>query len=202
MYLIDIQYFPTICNIYALFKHNDIKIVAYERFRKSTFRNRCIILGSNGPIHLSIPLKSGRDQRAFLRDIEISYDTDWQTRHWRSVLACYSRSPYFEFYEISLYQVLNKKEKYLFDYNWQILEKLASIFQFPLPDILMDRPLTDSGMTDFRDRYTPANFREAPIPASYTQVFMEKTGFVPNLSCLDILCNIGPDCVSYFRQAI
>jgi hypothetical protein len=31
----------------------------------------------------------------------------------------------------------------------------------------------------------------------YQQVFMDKTGFQPNMSCLDLLMNMGPDSSRY-----
>ena len=35
----------------------------------------------------------------------------------------------------------------------------------------------------------------------YTQVFMKKTGFLPNLSVLDVLFNLGPNCANYLKNA-
>ena len=35
----------------------------------------------------------------------------------------------------------------------------------------------------------------------YTQVFMKKTGFLPNLSVLDVLFNLGPNCTNYLKNA-
>lgn len=200
MYLIDNQYLPPISYISNLYKYSNIKIVEYENFRKATFRNRCIILGSNGPIHLSIPIRSGRAQRKPFKEIEISYDTDWQTRHWRSIQACYSRSPFGEFYEMAFHKMITRKEKFLFDYNWYILEKLTQILQIPMPSRLKEEPLEGMDWQDGRDIYTPKNFQQAVIASPYFQVFEEKTGFVPNLSILDLICNLGPGCSAYFNN--
>ena len=38
---------------------------------------------------------------------------------------------------------------------------------------------------------TPCNLE------SYTQVFSDKFGFLPNLSLLDALFNLGPNCANY-----
>ena len=34
----------------------------------------------------------------------------------------------------------------------------------------------------------------------YNQVFMEKHGFIPNLSILDLLFNLGPESVDYLTD--
>ncbi len=200
MLIIDNQYFPTINYYYTLLNNSNINIVEYENFKKSTFRNRCIIAGSNGPITLSVPLKSGRNQKTLFRSVEISYTEDWQTRHWRSLLACYSRSPFFEYYQLSLHGLFCLKENYLFDYNLHVQEKLASILKIDLPACCTVRPQPGDVFTDLRDLYTPQNFMEAKIPATYLQVFGEKTGFIPNLSILDLICNLGPEAVNYLKS--
>ncbi len=200
MLLIDNQYFPTISFYYTLLNNTNINIVEYENFKKSTFRNRCIITGSNGPITLSVPLKSGRNQKSLFRSVEISYTEDWQKRHWRSLLACYSRSPFFEYYQLSLYGLFCLKEKFLFDYNLKVQEKLAFLFKVDLPTCLNMRPKPGDTFTDLRDSYTPQNFRDAKIPGEYVQVFGEKTGFIPNLSILDLICNLGPEALNYLKS--
>ena len=35
----------------------------------------------------------------------------------------------------------------------------------------------------------------------YTQVFEGKNGFLPNLSVLDVLFNLGPNCANYLKNA-
>lgn len=200
MLLIENQYFPAINYYLTLLNNSNIKIVEYEFFKKSTFRNRCIITGSNGPISLSVPVKSGRNQKALFRDVEVSYLEDWQTRHWRSILACYSRSPFFEYYQLSLFALFCLKEKYLFDYNLKIQEKMADILKIDLPGCLAIRPEPGETCTDLRDMCTPQNFLEAKMPGKYMQVFTGKTGFIPNLSILDLICNLGPAALDYLKS--
>ncbi|MDE6172223.1 MAG: WbqC family protein, partial [Bacteroides sp.] len=52
---------------------------------------------------------------------------------------------------------------------------------------------------DFRERIHPKkNFREEDpqfTPQPYYQVFQERLGFLPNLSIVDLLFNMGPESV-------
>ena len=200
MLLIENQYFPSINYYLTLLNCSNIKIVEYEFFKKSTFRNRCIITGSSGPISLSVPIKNGRNQKALFRDVEISYQEDWQTRHWRSLLACYSRSPFFEYYQQNLHALFFLKEKYLFDYNLKIQEKMAAILKIDLPSCLTLQPQPGETCTDLRDMCTPQNFRDTKMPGKYVQVFIGKTGFIPNLSILDLVFNVGPEAIAYLKS--
>ncbi|MBS1731231.1 MAG: WbqC family protein [Bacteroidetes bacterium] len=200
MYIIDNQYFPSINYYYTLLKNLNIEIVEYEVFKKSTFRNRCIITGSSGMISLSIPLKHGRNQKAFYRDVEICYQEDWQKRHWRSILACYNRSAFFDHYQSVLQDIFSLKMKFLFDFNWYIQEKMASILRISLPACCKTEPTPDEVQGDFRDIYSPQNFKQFHALGEYIQVFETKHDFIPNLSIVDLLCNLGPDAMNYLRE--
>src|SRR5579872_5915140 len=94
----DFQYFPSIILYNNLYKFSNIVFEQYEYYQKMSFRNRCRIAGAGGIIDLSIPLEKGRDQRSLIRDVRISGARQWQAEHWKTILSCYSRSPWFEFY--------------------------------------------------------------------------------------------------------
>ena len=54
--ILSSHYFPCIAYFAHLVKYPDIIIDTGENFLKQSYRNRCIIYTSNGPLALSIPV--------------------------------------------------------------------------------------------------------------------------------------------------
>ncbi len=96
---------------------------------KMSFRNRCIILGAGGPVTLSIPLEEGRSQRRLTKDVRIANRYPWQSQQWKTIMSCYNRSPWFEFYRDELEALFQKQVDFLVDWNlacWEwTLKKLG-----------------------------------------------------------------------------
>ena len=59
---------------------------------------------------------------------------------------------------------------------------------------------------DFRELIHPKrDYREADkafFPKSYYQVFDQKLGFLPNLSVIDLLFNMGPESLLVLRDSV
>jgi hypothetical protein len=193
MIISELQYFPPVDFVSALFEESYIYLDIYEPYRKMSFRNRCMIAGAQGIISLSVPLQEGRNQRLQMKDVLISNAENWQGRHLKSLCSAYSRSPFFEYYVDELSQIYQKPVEKLTDWNlvclnW-IKEKLAWKIQWHLTEGPV--PFQDENFEDQRNRLLPKNYKEFDS-LRYRQVFEERTGFFPNLSILDLLFNAGP----------
>jgi hypothetical protein len=193
--IIENQYFGAISYIKILFQFSNIKIEQYESYQKMSFRNRCMVAGSNGVIDLSVPLEKGRGQRELMKDVRISHSANWQVQHWRTIESCYSRAPFFEFYRDGVWQLLEKKEMFLLGLNLRILDWLKTVLKFPGEISLTDayQKQYPPGTADLRDAVLPKNHREQQPRFMYTQVFEDRTEFIPNLSILDMLFCCGPE---------
>ena len=58
---------------------------------------------------------------------------------------------------------------------------------------------------DFRETIRPKTGYEADqsfTPAPYYQVFQQQNGFIPNLSIVDLLFNMGPEARLVLKQSI
>jgi hypothetical protein len=167
-----------------------ITIEAYETYKKQTCRNHCAIYGPNGKQRLSIPVIKVNGNHTLTKDVRISYSQDWQKVHWRSIETAYNNSPFFLFYRDHLEPFYFKKFDFLLDFNTKLLEVLFNIFR-------IERQI------DFSDHYE--NIPDIPcnlIFPSYTQVFTVKSGFLPNLSVIDLLFNLGPEAVEYIEKCL
>lgn len=193
--IIENQYFGSINYINTLFRYSNIKIEQYETYQKMSFRNRCVVVGSNGPVNLSVPLEKGRNQKQLMKDVKISHSGNWQVQHLRTIESCYSRSPYFEFYRDGVWALLQNQDIFLLDRNLAILEWLQKTLKFTgeisLTDIYLK--LYPPEVTDRRNVFLPKNFQDSPMSFRYTQVFEDRLGFVPNLCILDLLFCCGPE---------
>lgn len=177
-------------------EYSYVKIEACDSYQKNSFRNRCVIAGSNGLIHLSVPLEKGRDQKAGYRDIKIAYNDNWQVQHWRSITSCYRRAPFFDFYAPGVESLLQKRPVFLFDLNLEIGEWIRKVLKISASVSLTEDYIQDysaDGMADVRGHWRPSNFQNevADLPR-YFQLFEDRLGYQGNLSILDLLFCAGP----------
>lgn len=192
--IIEYQYFGTISGINALFQFSNIEFEVCETFQKMSFRNRMVVAGSNGLVHLSVPLEKGRDQKQLIKDIRISYSLPWQQQHWRTIESCYNRSPFYEYYRDWLETFFTRKPVFLLDLNREILEWLVKVLKpsgqvSETQNFILEYP---TGVTDLRSRWRPKSFQDEGSAIRYLQVFEDRIGFQPNLSILDLLFCTGP----------
>ncbi len=193
--LIESQYFGTITYFNTLFQYTNIKIEQYENYQKMSFRNRCVVMGSNGTVNLSVPLDKGRNQKQLMKDVKISYAGNWQVQHFRTLESCYSRSPFFEFYRDGIWDLLQKQPIFLLDQNMAILEWLQKVLKLTASISLTESYLKEptNEVVDSRNSILPKNASNLLSPIQYTQVFEDRLGFQPNLSILDMLFCCGPN---------
>ena len=92
-------------------------IVQYQR---KDFNNRNKINTSNGPIWLTVPVKSSGRLNSVINDIEI-IDNDWKKNHLLSIELNYKKTKYFDQYMPRLREIILSDNKYLSDLNYKIL---------------------------------------------------------------------------------
>jgi len=184
-YLAPVEYYLLLNNA------SEVIIEQCEYYEKQSYRNRCKILTANGIMDLSIPVeKSGK---MLIRDILISEHADWQTNHWRAIESAYNSSAFFEYYSDDLRPFYERKWKYLWDFNFEIQQKMMELFEIEKYITVTDSYLSQhENKTDYRNLIHPKK-ESLLLSKPYYQVFEQKFGFCTNLSCIDLLFNMGPE---------
>jgi hypothetical protein len=159
-----------------------------EYFPCKSFRNRCNITGPNGPISLSVPLLGGRNQKIKMKDLQIANQEKWQLLHWRTLDACYRRTPFFEYFEADIHRIYTQKHQFLLDLNLQTLDTVNKLLRQK-----KTYPLTENYIEQTNRAYIDKRNEKATEVAdlSYLQPFSTRFGFTPGLSILDMLFCCG-----------
>jgi len=185
-----------------------ILIEQYDNYIKQTYRNRCIISSSNGPLPLTVPVKRIKGRKTLLKDIRIDYDTNWRKIHNHGIISSYNSSPFFEYLRDDIEPFFTKNYKFLIDLNMDITKKIIELLELNPCFSLSSEYIfqnENAKIIDFRDIIHPKReMKEDPafISKPYQQVYSTKFGFIPNLSILDLLFNTGNEAKIILRSCI
>ncbi len=199
--LLTTSYLPPV-EYFAFLTQEEAWLEYCEHYRKQTFRNRCVILTSNGPEALTVPIVHSRNHEP-IAETRIDYAMPWQRTHWRAIVSAYGCSPYFLYYQDALLPFYEQRHERLFDFNLQLTRTLLRMLQLPAKLHLTEK-FTPPAAGDLRTLIQPHG-QAAPdyvfrLTKPYYQVFEHKFGFVPNLSIIDLIFNTGPAAVTYLRN--
>lgn len=186
-----------------MYRFSDVYIETQENYLKQTYRNRCTIAGANGPLFLSVPIVKPDTPKCLTRDIRISDHGNWRHLHWHAILSAYNMSPFFEYYEEDFAPLYEKKYDFLLDFNEALRQIICRLLDIQ-PRIRYTETYRPAVANDFRESIRPRQPLPDPSfsPRPYYQVFKEKYGFLPNLSIVDLLFNMGPEGIVVLRDSI
>jgi len=179
-------------------------IEIHETYPKQTYRNRCQIATASGILGLTVPVKKVNGNHTKTAEIQIDNSTNWPLLHWRSVATAYNKSPYFLYYRDLFEPVFFKKHKLLIELNHELLNGLFNALGCDPDKLVYTREYFHQvEMADLRNSFHPklkhTDFISSGMPR-YIQVFEEKLGFIPDLSIVDLLFNLGPEANNYLRK--
>jgi hypothetical protein len=167
-----------------------------------SYRNRTTIISAQGPLLLTVPLRAGRDQKTPMNEVEICYQQNWPSKHIKALTSCYKRSPFFEYYEEGVKQLLKAEHPYLIDLNLSIVSWLERVLKinFNISNSTTVIPFLDPQFIDVRDSSNNPNAALQIANQVYPQVFSDKIDFLPNCSILDLLFCMGPAANIYLKD--
>ncbi len=194
--LISTAYLPPVSYMKACLGAGEIILESREHFIKQSYRNRCKIYSANGPLSLVIPVQHKNLYSDPISNVSMSDDVAWKNIHWRSITSAYRKSPFFEFYEEDIKSLYETDEINLFNFNLNCLNLLFKLLKLQASIKHTEIYEVEANAKDLRTSIHP----KCPPNESavrYHQVFEDRNGFIPDLSVLDLLCNLGPESKRY-----
>lgn len=186
----------------------DATIEQHENYVKQTIRNRCQIATANGIQRLSLPVVKAQKTT----DVLIASHDNWQQKQWNAIATAYGESAFFDYYAADLLPFFTADcQKNLFEHNVSIIQKLLELldiedYTLRFTDSFIGEDYTASlraatvpSDSPLGSTFVPEASASAQLPPYY-QVFRQKTGFLPDLSILDLLFNLGPEAACYLLK--
>jgi hypothetical protein len=187
--LLSTAYLPSIAWFQHALNGEAFYIESQENYVKQSYRNRSKILTANGVLDLIIQLNENEA---------------WRKQHWQAICSAYGKSAFFLYYRDALEHLyFGSNQKNLFDWNYDLLKLLIKLLKLDLqPQFTKEFEKLPMDKLDLRNAFGAKGnppVEELLFPKKYYQVFAEKFEFVPNLSVLDLLFNVGPISGDYLR---
>lgn len=158
----------------------------YDKRFKSV--HRYSIAGTDGELRLTVPVS--RPEGAFMAGnltwdrVTVSDHGRWWEVHMQALESAYSRTPYFEFYIDRFAPLFSPEHRPVTDL---VLEADAIIRK-----ILGIAPMCEKTGDDIHD-YRRTDFSKIALSRPYSQIWSDRHGFMPSLSVLDLIFNLGPE---------
>ncbi len=199
-YLAPVEYYA------HLMAAGEAWVEVHDHYMKQTYRNRCIIAGPNGRIDLTVPTVKPDTLKCATKDIRISDHGNWRHMHQYALESAYGHTPYYEFYRDDFVPFYERKWDYLVDFNEALQEMICGLIGLEVNVSRTEEYLPVVEGLDLREVIHPkrdyacldASFQVVP----YYQVFQERLGFLPNLSVVDLLFNLGPESLKLLKQSM
>lgn len=205
--LLPSAYLPSVGWFAQLYSHSKVWIEGHDHYQKQTCRNRCVIASPNGVLPLTIPIDRYDTPKCAMRDIRISDHGNWRRLHLNALDSAYRNSPFFEYYIDDFLPFYERKYEFLYDYNRELVELVCRL-------IGVEREIQCTAGYGETMAVQPLDLRtilankhyDVPIPGftpkPYYQTFQQRWGFLPNLSIVDLLFNMGPESILVLRDSV
>jgi len=217
------NYFPYLGFFHKLSLADTLVVLDDTQFQFD-YTNRNKILKTDGDwTRISIPIK--KHQKFFsIKDVEIDNTKNWREENLNLLFDCYENSKFFYLYKNYFEEIFKKEWKYLFDINFDIIKKCLEWLDIKI-DLIKESELNVNGKNSEKllnickklnaDKYVSGPggknyldenlFSKNNIRLEYqnfhNNLYNQNSEiFVPNLSIVDLLVNLGPDSKTFLLK--
>lgn len=195
LYLAPVPLYAQLYNCDALVVNGD------EPFVKQTYRNRAVIATENGAQSLTIPVIHDGGRTAMC-DVRISEHGNWRHQHWNAMVSAYRKSPFFDYYADDFAHFYEERDGFLMDFNLRLHNVISELLGLERDVRIIDNERKAKEFIDLRNIAEPKALTNITgyTANPYYQVFAQRNGFIPNLSIVDLLFNMGPEGLIVLRD--
>ena len=195
--------------------------VAYQKFG---IQNRHLLKGPQGAFWVTVPVNVSLGET--IREVHIAQERFRPHKHWRSIEVNYGKAPFFRLYRDRFYQIYQQDWLSLCNLNLALVDLFCDILEINCTMMKSsDFGFTSTSSQRILDLCKAVNanvflsgsggvrymdmslFEEAgievlfqrPQTPEYPQRY-PKAGFIPRLSVLDVVMNLGPNAADYVRM--
>lgn len=181
--------------------------ILFDKRRKQV--HRCDIADVNGVVQLTVPVgKPHGIPRATWGDVRVSSHGRWWHVHRVTLESAYGRTPFFEFYvdRFAPFLCAETVERYpsIIDLDAAIDAVIREILLLPPAPVLNAvatvNCLSGGDSADAEQASVPMTFCSGMIEKPHYQVRAAGLGFIPGLSVLDLIFNLGPEAPLYLAE--
>ena len=188
-----------------------VQLEASENYQKQSWRNRCYILGPQGPQMLQVPVVHGcRTEGAFpsalnICTVRVDYSTPWVLRTQRALDTAYQTSAYYDYYRDEVFALMDAQPETLWELNlslirWCLRRCGVACELEPTTSFAARGALPDDYRYVLHPKLPSSVLADLGLEKPYYQVFRDRMGgFTPGLSILDLLFNEGPDSILWLK---
>jgi len=195
------------------------------QFSKRSWQQRNQIKTASGPMWLTVPVASKGKHGQLINEVEIDIIRNYHTAHIASLKNNYSKAPYFSEYSPELFFLLEKRHvsiselttelivwfckmlciKTTIKYSSQMVNTgtKANLLAMLCEQVDATEYVSALGSREYLEDSDAFDKRSIPIKYNeynhpeYPQLFGK---FVPYMSIIDLLFNLGPESLSVIRQ--
>ena len=194
--LLPVRLFPPTAYYAIMARYGKVAFDTSARYNKADKgTHRFTIADNRGELRLTVPVSrpSGADRWSM---VTVSDHGRWWETMPVALESAYGRTPFFEFYIDRLMPLFSPEPKAVTDLCLEADAIVRRILDMPV-DIVGTDECSEC------DIYTGFDFTEASLSLPpYWQVRADTLGFIPAMSILDLIFNLGPESQLYIDSTL